>query len=92
MVISIRLGNRRRKTSANRQSGWSKEFGQSWTLMDVSKEVLAGAGRTFPVEPVRTLDAIPLATALLFMQAFPDLTTLTFDQRIEVNAQALGIG
>ncbi len=65
---------------------------RAWTLMDVSKEVLEAAGRAFPVEPVRTLDAIHLATALLFMQAFPDLTMLTFDQRIEANAQALGIG
>jgi hypothetical protein len=41
---------------------------------------------------VRTLDALHLATALLFMQAFPDLQMLTIDQRIYVNSQALGIG
>jgi predicted nucleic acid-binding protein len=64
---------------------------RAWLLMDVSKEVLEGARRTFPLEPVRTLDAIHLETALLFMQAFSDLTMLTFDRRIEANAQALGI-
>lgn len=64
---------------------------RSWILMEVSEDVRAGAGRVFPVEPVRTLDALHLATALLFVQAFPDLRMLTFDQRIEANSRALGI-
>lgn len=65
---------------------------RAWMLMDVSREVRAVACRAFPLEPVRTLDAIHLATALMFIQAFTDLTMLTFDRRIEANAQALGIG
>jgi len=63
----------------------------SWVLMEISEEVLRGAGRVFPVEPVRTLDALHLATALLFIQAFPDLHMLTCDHRIDVNSRALGI-
>jgi predicted nucleic acid-binding protein len=65
---------------------------RAWLLMEVSKEVLAGAGRPFPQEPARSLDAIHIATALLFIQAFPDLTMPNFDRGIEANAQALGIG
>ena len=64
---------------------------RSWTLMEISEDVRAGAARVFPVEPVRTLDAIHLSTALLFITAFPDLQLLTFDKRISENAQALGI-
>lgn len=64
---------------------------RSWILMEVSEDVRTGAERVFPVEPVRTLDALHLSTALLFMQAFPDLQMLTFDQRIGENAQTLGI-
>lgn len=63
-----------------------------WMRMGVSEEVLARASRPFPVEPVRTLDAIHLATALIFTRAFPDLRVLGFDQRILDNAEALGIG
>jgi len=63
----------------------------SWVLMEISEDVLRGAGRVFPAEPVRTLDALHLATALLFIQAFPDLRMLTFDQRIDANSRALGI-
>lgn len=65
---------------------------RSWILMEISEDVRSGAARVFPVEPVRTLDAIHLSTALLFIEAFPDLQLLTLDQRIGQNAQSLGIG
>ncbi len=64
---------------------------RSWILMEISENVRAGAARAFPIEPVRTLDAIHLSTVLLFIEAFPNLQLLTFDQRIGENAQALGI-
>lgn len=63
----------------------------AWMLMTVSEEVLARAGRPFPVEPVRTLDGIHLATALVFTRALPELRLLSFDRRITENALALGL-
>jgi len=63
----------------------------SWILMELSEEVRARAGRAFPVEPLRTLDAIHLATALIFLRVFPDLRLLIFDSRILENALPLGI-
>jgi predicted nucleic acid-binding protein len=63
----------------------------SWMRMGVSGDVLERAARPFPVEPVRTLDAIHLATALEFAAAFPDLRVLSFDRRVRDNAEALGI-
>ncbi len=62
-----------------------------WVLMEISEEVRSRAIRAFPIEPVRTLDAIHLATALVFMRAFPDLQLLSHDQRIVENARPLGI-
>ena len=62
-----------------------------WILMEISEEVRSRAGRQFPIEPIRTLDAIHLATALIFMRVFPDLQMLSFDSRIRDNAQPLGI-
>ena len=56
----------------------------------VSEEVLAGARRAFPVEPVRTLDAIHLASALLLRHSVPDLVVVTTDDRIRANASQLG--
>lgn len=63
----------------------------SWVRMAVTDGVLARAGSPFPVEPVRTLDAIHLATALELATAFPDLHVLSFDRRVRNNAEALGI-
>ncbi|MBM3792162.1 MAG: type II toxin-antitoxin system VapC family toxin [Acidobacteria bacterium] len=60
--------------------------------MEISEQVRERAARAFPAEPVRTLDALHLATALLFMRVYPDLRILTYDRRIADNAQALGIG
>ena len=76
---------------AQRLRGLLNRVQGAWTRMAVSAEVLARAGRSFPIEPVRTLDAIHLATALEFAAAFPDLRVLSFDQRVRSNAEALGI-
>jgi predicted nucleic acid-binding protein len=62
-----------------------------WILMEISEEVRVRAGSMFPAEPVRTLDAIHLATALIFMRVFPDLLLLSYDERILENARQLGI-
>jgi predicted nucleic acid-binding protein len=62
-----------------------------WLLMEISEDVRDRVKRFFPVEPVRPLDAIHLATALVFLRAFPFLELLSFDQRILKNASSLGI-
>jgi len=64
---------------------------QGWIRLSVSDDVLARAGRPFPVEPVRTLDAIHLASALLCVRAIPDLRMVSLDRRIGANATALGL-
>jgi predicted nucleic acid-binding protein len=76
---------------AQRLRGVLNRVQQSWTRMTVSDDVLSRAARAFPVEPVRTLDAIHLATALEFTAVFPDLRMLSFDTRVRNNAEALGI-
>ena len=60
------------------------------TVIVVSEAVLARVGRPFPVEPIRTLDAVHLATAEL-LGAIPHLLTIvTRDVRVRDNATALG--
>ena len=63
----------------------------SWGLLPLSAAVIADARRSFPLEPVRALDAVHLATALRVRSALPDLTLLTLDHRIRRNAEALGL-
>jgi len=76
---------------AERLRGMLARSKAGWILMEISEEVRSRAGRVFPVEPVRTLDAIHLATVLIFMRAFPDLQLLSYDERILENARPLGI-
>lgn len=64
----------------------------SWLRMSVSDYVLTRASMPYPVEPIRTLDAIHLATALTFTKGLPDLQVLSLDRRIQQNAEAMGIG
>ena len=63
----------------------------TWAILEMSPEVAGRAKDAFPVEPVRTLDAIHLASSLLLRQSLPDLTVVTSDQRIRDNARALGL-
>ena len=62
-----------------------------WDELDVSQRVLANAGAPFPVEPVRPLDAIHLASAHIAHTAFGDVGLLSFDERVRANASALGL-
>jgi predicted nucleic acid-binding protein len=47
------------------------------------------ARRPFPQEPIRTLDAIHLATALAARRAVPHLKVLTLDRRVRRTARAM---
>ena len=63
-----------------------------WLLMEVTAEVLGRAAEPFPAEPVRTLDAIHLATALELRRAWPELVVLSLDRRVRASATGLGLG
>ena len=61
-----------------------------WTLLTLDEEIIERARRPFPAEPVRTLDAIHLATALTARKAMSDLAMLSLDDRIRKAADRLG--
>jgi predicted nucleic acid-binding protein len=63
----------------------------NWNVLEITADIRIRAGEAFPVEPVRTLDAIHLATALQFSRALPGLSVLTFDRRILANLEPLGL-
>ena len=62
-----------------------------WMIVGLHGAVLERAGRPFPAEPVRTLDALHLATVLETRRAGPTVTVLSLDRRIRENAMALGL-
>jgi predicted nucleic acid-binding protein len=59
-------------------------------ILDVDRAVLDRVRRPFPVEPIRTLDAVHLATAELLGEPPPLVTIVTRDGRVRENAEALG--
>jgi predicted nucleic acid-binding protein len=61
-----------------------------WTLLALEEEIIERARRPFPVEPVRTLDAIHVASALIARKAVPDITVLSLDDRVRKAADRLG--
>jgi predicted nucleic acid-binding protein len=89
----LRAANERRVTAveASLLNGLLARTATAWELLEITPGIRIRAGEPFPVEPVRTLDAIHLATALQFARAFPSLSVLTFDERIVVNLEPLGL-
>ncbi|MDE2893781.1 MAG: type II toxin-antitoxin system VapC family toxin, partial [Chloroflexota bacterium] len=62
-----------------------------WTLHAMDAEVVERSRRSFPCEPIRSLDALHLATALVVRNLSPEVQVLSFDDRIRDNASALGL-
>jgi predicted nucleic acid-binding protein len=61
-----------------------------WTLLGLDEEIIERARRPFPSEPVRTLDAIHLASALTARKAVSELAMLSLDGRVRRAADSLG--
>jgi predicted nucleic acid-binding protein len=67
-----------------------RRFERRCYVVAVTDAVLARVRRPFPVEPIRTLDAVHLATAELLGEPPPLMTIVTRDDRVRENAVALG--
>lgn len=59
-------------------------------ILDVDRAVLDRVSRPFPVEPVRTLDAVHLATMEVLGEPPQLITVVSRDVRVTDNARALG--
>jgi predicted nucleic acid-binding protein len=81
-----------RLTAAQERSAleWLDDFEQHCQAVPITADILTRAGRPFPVEPIRTLDAVHLATAELIADAPATVTVVTRDRRVQANAEALG--
>ncbi len=57
--------------------------------MAIGLAMIDRARRPFPVEPIRTLDALHLASALGAKETLDDLALLSLDHRIRSAARAM---
>lgn len=72
------------------QSADLARVAQHWTRLRVDEEVVERTRRPFPVEPIRTLDALHLASAVVARSAASELRLLSLDDRIRENGERLG--
>jgi predicted nucleic acid-binding protein len=63
----------------------------SWNLLRLDAEVIQRARQPFPSEPIRTLDALHVASALMARAAVPDLALLSLDDRVRASGRGLGL-
>ena len=62
-----------------------------WHVLRIGPEIVERARQPFPGEPIRTLDAIHLASALAARSAVAGLEVLSLDDRIRRAAGRLGL-
>jgi len=62
-----------------------------WHVMRIAAEIVDRARQPFPGDPIRTLDAIHLASLLVARSAVVGLRLLSLDERVRQAAKGLGI-
>lgn len=89
LVRAVTLDELREADAADRHARLNAASAR-WALLALDEEVLERARRPFPGEPLRTLDAIHLASAFVARKAVPDLVVLSLDARVRQAAVRLG--
>lgn len=62
-----------------------------WVVFDLDAGIVERARRPFPAEPIRTLEAVHLATVNLVRSLVPDLAVLSVDGRVRAAARQMGL-
>ncbi|MEO7208693.1 MAG: type II toxin-antitoxin system VapC family toxin [Steroidobacteraceae bacterium] len=62
-----------------------------WQVLRIAGEIVDRARRPFPGDPIRTLDAIHLASLLVARSAIVGLRLLSLDERVRQAAKGLGV-
>jgi predicted nucleic acid-binding protein len=62
-----------------------------WQILRIAPEIVERARQPFPGEPIRTLDAMHLASLLVARAAIAGLKILSLDDRVRGAAKKLGV-
>jgi predicted nucleic acid-binding protein len=89
-LVRARIAGRLTAAEERQALRWLQTFRRRCDVVAVTEAVLVRAGRPFPNEPVRTLDAVHLATAELLAEPPQLVVIVTRDARVRDNATALG--
>ena len=89
LIRAVTLGELDEAAAADRRAHLNAAAAH-WHLWRVSPEIVDRARHPFPAEPLRTLDAIHLASALAARSAVPGVELLSLDDRIRGAGVQLG--
>ncbi|CAN5206454.1 hypothetical protein BH18GEM1_BH18GEM1_18460 [soil metagenome] len=90
LIRATILGEVPEAAAAEKRAALNEEA-RYWYTMRVEDEIVERARRPFPGEPVRTLDALHLASALVANTRIARLALLSLDRRVRQAARVLGI-
>ena len=90
LIRAVALGEMTEADAADRRAELNAAAAH-WHVWRVSAEIVERARRPFPGEPIRTLDAIHLASALAARAALAGVQVLSLDDRIRGAARCLGL-
>lgn len=89
LIRAVTLGEIEEATAADRQAHLNAAAAH-WHMWRLTLDIVDRARRPFPGEPVRSLDAIHLASALAVRATLPDVELLSLDDRIRRAGKQLG--
>ena len=90
VIIRASIAGRISQAEQSAAIGVVERFRRRCEIIQISEEVLARVGRRFPIEPVRTLDAIHLASAESLGESPAFVTIVTRDKRPGAHAPGGG--
>jgi len=89
-IVRARVGERLTPDAERAAVRALRRFERRCYVVAVTDDILARVRRPFPVEPVRTLDAVHIATVESLAEAPQLMAIVTRDHRVRENATALG--
>jgi len=89
-IMRARVGERLTPDAERAAVRALRRFERRCYVVAVTDDILARVRRPFPVEPVRTLDAVHLATVESLGEPPQLISVVTRDRRVRENAKALG--
>ena len=90
LIRAVALGGLAREHALERRALLAGSS-DHWIVFAIDDEVVERARQPFPAEPVRTLDAVHLATLASTRALVADLSLLSLDERVRRSARLMGV-
>jgi predicted nucleic acid-binding protein len=90
LIRAVALGELNESEAADRRAHLA-DAASHWQIMRIAAEIVDRARQPFPEEPIRTMDAIHIASALTARTGVAGLKLLSLDDRVRRSARKLGL-